>query len=102
MTPTQLAGGFGLPSAVPLSARIEQSFMRRLARLTEDARRLLLVAAADPVGDQAVVWRAAERLGIEESAAHTVESEELLALSPRVLFRHPLVRSAVYGAARTE
>ena len=99
LTPTQLAGGFGLPSAVPLSARIEQSFMRRLARLTEDARRLLLVAAADPVGDQAVVWRAAERLGIEESAAHTVESEELLALSPRVLFRHPLVRSAVYGAA---
>jgi DNA-binding CsgD family transcriptional regulator len=45
------------------------------------------------------VWRAAERLGIPESAAHTVESEELLALSPRVVFRHPLVRSAVYGAA---
>jgi DNA-binding CsgD family transcriptional regulator/tetratricopeptide (TPR) repeat protein len=99
LSPAQLAGGFGLPSAVPLSARIEESFMRRLARLAEDARRLLLVAAADPVGDQAVVWRAAESLGIEESAAHTVESEELLLLSPRVLFRHPLVRSAVYRAA---
>ncbi len=61
---------------------------------------MLLVAAADPVGDPALVWRAAERLGIPQSAADTVESEDLLALSPRVLFRHPLVRSAVYGAAR--
>jgi RNA polymerase sigma factor (sigma-70 family) len=60
---------------------------------------LLLVAAADPVGDPALVWGAAERLGISESAAHTVESEDLLVLSPRVVFRHPLVRSAVYGAA---
>ena len=60
---------------------------------------MLLVAAADPVGDPALVWRAAERLGIPESAAHTVESEDLLVLSPRVVFRHPLVRSAVYGAA---
>src|SRR5438132_702044 len=99
LTPTQLAGGFGLPAAVPLSASIEEGYARRLARLPYDARRLLLVAAADPVGDPALVWRAAERLGIPDSAAHTVESEELLALSPRVVFRHPLVRSAVYGAA---
>ncbi|MGA8338870.1 MAG: LuxR C-terminal-related transcriptional regulator [Solirubrobacteraceae bacterium] len=99
LTSAQLAGGFGLPAAVPLSAGIEEGYARRLARLPQDARRLLLVAAADPVGDPALVWRAAERLGIPESAAHTVESEELLALSPRVVFRHPLVRSAVYGAA---
>ncbi len=99
LSPTQLAGGFGLPAAVPLSASIEEGYTRRLARLPYDARRLLLVAAADPVGDPALVWRAAERLGIPESAAHTVESEQLLALSPRVVFRHPLVRSAVYGAA---
>ena len=99
MSPTELAGGFGLPTTVPLSASIEEGYTRRLARLPYDARRLLLVAAADPVGDPALVWRAAERLGIPESAAHTVESEGLLALSPRVVFRHPLVRSAVYGAA---
>jgi DNA-binding CsgD family transcriptional regulator len=99
LSPTQLAGGFGLPQAAPLSASIEESFMRRLATLPAEATRLLLVAAADPVGDPALVWRAAERLGIPESAAHTVESEELLGLSPRVAFRHPLVRSAVYGAA---
>ena len=99
LSPTQLAGGFGLPATAPLSAGIEGGYARRLARLPTDARRLLLVAAADPVGDPALVWRAAERLGIPESAAHTVESEQLLTLSPRVVFRHPLVRSAVYGAA---
>jgi DNA-binding CsgD family transcriptional regulator len=98
LTPTQLAGGFGLPT-VPLSASIEGSFTRRLADLSADAQRLLLVAAADPVGDTALVWRAAQQLGIPESAAEIVESEGLLELSPRVVFRHPLVRSAVYRAA---
>jgi DNA-binding CsgD family transcriptional regulator len=99
LTPTQLAGGFGLPAAVPLSASIEESFTRRLARLPGDARRLLVLAAADPVGDPTLLWRAAERLGIPESVAETVEAQGLLDLGPRVAFRHPLVRSAVYGAA---
>src|SRR5450631_4756646 len=99
LTPTQLAGGFGLPAAVPLSASIEESFTRRLANLPGDARRLLLVAAADPVGDPALVWRAAQELGIPESVAETVEAEGLLELGARVVFRHPLVRSAVYRAA---
>ena len=99
LTPTQLAGGFGLPAAVPLSASIEESFTRRLARLPSDARRLLLVAAADPVGDTALVWRAAQRLGIPESVAEIVEAEGMLELGGRVVFRHPLVRSAVYRAA---
>jgi predicted ATPase len=99
LTPTQLAGGFGLPAAVPLSASIEESFRRRLAALPGDARRLLLVAAADPVGDTALVRRAAQQLGIPASAAETAEVEGLLELGARVVFRHPLVRSAVYQAA---
>ncbi len=99
LTPTELAGGFGLPAEVPLAASIEESFTRRLVGLPDDVRRLLLVAATDPVGDPALVWRAAERLGIPESAADTVESEDLLVLVPRVVFRHPLVRSAVYRSA---
>jgi tetratricopeptide (TPR) repeat protein len=99
LSPTQLAGGFGLPPTAPLSAGIEDRYTRRLAKLAPDARRLLLVAAADPVGDPALVWRAADRLGIPESAAGPVESEQLLTLSPRVVFRHPLVRSAVYRSA---
>ena len=99
LNPAELAGGFGLPAAVNLSASIEESFRRRLASLPSDARRLLLMAAADPVGDPALVWRAADRLGIPEEAADVVESADLLVLSPRVVFRHPLVRSAVYHAA---
>ena len=102
LSPTQLAGGFGLPAALPLSASIEEGYTRRLARLPHDARRLLLVAAADQAGDPALVWRAAERLGIAEAGAQTAESEDLLVLSPRVVFRHPLVRSAVYAAARPD
>jgi DNA-binding CsgD family transcriptional regulator len=99
LTPAQLAGGFGLPAAVPLSASIEESFTRRLANLPGDARRLLLVAAAEPVGDTALVWRAAQQLGVPESAAETVQAEGLVELGARVVFRHPLVRSAVYRAA---
>ncbi|WP_196807131.1 ATP-binding protein [Candidatus Solirubrobacter pratensis] len=99
LSPTQLAGGFGLPTTAPVSAGIEDRYTRRLAKLPPAARRLLLVAAADPVGDPALVWRAAERLGIPESAADAVESAEMLSLSPRVAFRHPLVRSAVYRSA---
>ena len=100
LTPIQLAGGFGLPATVPLAASIEESFTRRLAVLPGDARRLLLIAAADPTGDPTVVWRAARQFGIPESIAETVEAEGLLELGVRVVFRHPLVRSAVYGAAR--
>jgi DNA-binding CsgD family transcriptional regulator len=99
LTPAQLAGGFGMPAALPLSARIEQSFARRLERLPRDARRLLLVAAADPTGDAALEWRAARLLGIAESAAQTAESDGLVAFGAGVAFRHPLARSAVYRAA---
>ena len=64
LTPAELAGGFGLPGATPLTGRIEDSFARQLDALPEQARRLLLVAAADPSGDRSLVWRAASRLGI--------------------------------------
>jgi hypothetical protein len=99
LTPAQLAGGFGLPAALPLSVGIEQSFRRRLARLPRDARRLLLLAAAEPLGDPALLLRAAQQLGIPETTAHTAELEGLLTVDGAVAFRHPLVRSAVYGSA---
>jgi DNA-binding CsgD family transcriptional regulator len=100
LTPAQLAGGFGLPDALPLSGRIEDSFQRRLAGLPADTQRLLLVAAAEPVGDPVLVWRAAERLGIGVQAA--AETDGLLTIDARVTFRHTLVRSAVYRAASSE
>ncbi len=102
LSPAQLAGGFGLPASLPLSAGIEESFRRRLAKLPRDARRLLLLAAADPLGDPALVWRAAQGLAIPESAALTAETEGLLSLGEGMAFRHPLVRSAVYGAAEPD
>jgi hypothetical protein len=99
LTPAQLAGGFGLPAAMPLSSGIEQSYARRLARLPRHARLLLLLAAAEPVGDPALLWRAAQQLEIPDTAARALESEDLLTVDGSVAFRHPLVRSAVYGAA---
>ena len=60
LTPSQLAGGFGLPVSVTLAGAIEESYRRRLAKLPLDSRRLLLVAAADPTGDPGIVWRAAD------------------------------------------
>ncbi len=102
MTSTQLAGGFGLPEAVPLSAQIEEHFTRRLAIVPPDGRRMLLLAAADPTGDLALVSRAAERLEIPKSAARTLGSEGLLDLDAGVAFRHPLARSAVYRASTVD
>ncbi|HEX6403827.1 MAG TPA: LuxR C-terminal-related transcriptional regulator [Pseudonocardiaceae bacterium] len=102
LTPSQLAGGFALPVSVPLAGRIEASFRRRLVRLPAQSRRLLLVAAAEPTGDPVLVWRAAEQLGVDDSAAAAVEAEGLVELNTRVVFRHPLVRSAIYRAASPE
>src|SRR5687767_9537302 len=64
LTPAELAGGFGLPDARPLASRIEQTFVQRVQSLPRETQRLLLAAAAEPVGDVSLVWRAAERLGI--------------------------------------
>jgi AAA ATPase domain len=97
--PAELAGGFALPDAMPLSGRIEASFRRRLEVLPADTRELLLVAAAEPVGDPVLVWRAAGRLGIRAQAATPAAEAGLLEVGTRVRFRHPLVRSAAYRSA---
>src|SRR5689334_16619096 len=99
LTPAQLAGGLGLVAAGALAGRIEESFARRLEGLGDDTRLLLLLAAADPVGDPLLLWRASERLGISAGAAADVETDGLLTIGEQVTFRHPLVRSAVYGSA---
>jgi DNA-binding CsgD family transcriptional regulator len=96
---TQLPGGLGLLEEHVLSGRIEESFLRRLDALPEDARSLLLVAAAEPIGDPLLIWRAAERLEIDVAAAAAAETEGLLAIGERVTFRHPLLRSAAYRSA---
>jgi DNA-binding CsgD family transcriptional regulator len=98
----QLAGGFGLVGArrQALPTRLERSFERRIEALPASARLLMLVAAADPVGDPLLVWRAAKQLGLEPGAAD--DTDGLLTFGASVTFRHPLVRSAVYRSAGAE
>jgi len=99
VTPAELAGGFGLAGGVALSGSVEETFRRRIDGLPSDSRRLLRLAAADPVGDPLLVWRAAERLGISTDAATAPAQAGLLEFGARVRFRHPLVRSTAYGSA---
>src|SRR5215469_12781900 len=94
-----LAGGFGVLDARRLPGQIEESFRRRLEVLPAASQRLLLVAAAEPVGEPLLMWQAARQLGIGPQAAAAAEAAELLTIGERVTFRHPLVRSAVYRAA---
>ena len=99
VTAGELAGGFGLPGAQALSGRIEESFLRRIAPLPEMSRRLLLLAAAEPTGDPALLWRAAAGLSVSADAAAPAEADGLLTVAGRATFCHPLVRSAVYRSA---
>jgi len=104
VTPAELAGGFGLPGALPgaapLAGRIEETFGRRIQALAPDSRRLLQLAAADPSGDASLVWRAAGKLGIPLQAATPAVEAGLAEFGAQVRFRHPLVRSAAYQSAR--
>ena len=103
LTAAELAGGFGLPGAVPLSGSIsgtiEESFRRRIDTLPALTRRLLLLAAAEPTGDPVLVWRAAGRLGVGAEAAGPAVEAGLAEFGVRVRFRHPLVRSVAYRSA---
>jgi len=99
LTQEELAGGFGLPGAAGLSGRIEENYQRQLYALPAQARRLVQLAAADPVGDPLLVWRAAERLGIGAAAATPGAEAGLVEFGTQVRFRHPLVRSIAYRSA---
>ena len=99
MSVAELSGGFALPDTGDLPSHIEEHFRRRLASLPEPTRRLMLVAAADPVGDATLVWRAAQALGIETDAGAPAATGQLLEIAARVRFPHPLVRSAVYRSS---
>jgi len=96
----QLAGTAPLPGHLPLTAGVERAFLDRCRRLPEDAQTWLLVAAADDAGAAAAVRQAARTLGAGEEALDAVEQSGLLrVVDGQLQLRHPLVRSAVYGAA---
>jgi DNA-binding CsgD family transcriptional regulator/tetratricopeptide (TPR) repeat protein len=102
LTAQELAGGFGFLDAVRLAGGIggiEESFRRRIEVLPKETCGLLLIAAAEPIGDPALVWEAASRLGISAEAAEPAVEAGLVEFAGRVRFRHPLVRSVVYASA---
>ncbi|MGX7677516.1 helix-turn-helix transcriptional regulator [Jatrophihabitans sp. DSM 45814] len=99
LTAADLAGGFNVPGGPPLPSRIEASFRRQVGRMPTETQQLLLLAAAEPVGDPALLRLAAERLAIPIEAASPAEADGLLEVGARVTLRHPLLRSAIYGAA---
>src|SRR5262249_7695279 len=76
-----------------------QGFVADVESLAPDTRRLLLLAAAEPLGDVTLLWRAAEQLGISPAAAAPAREAGLVEIGARVRFRHPPVRSAAYPAA---
>jgi DNA-binding CsgD family transcriptional regulator len=99
-TTAELADGF--ERSDPLISRIEEGFVRRLSTLPEDTQRLLVVAAAEPLGDATLLWRAAAVLGLGPNAGDAAEAAGLIRFGARVRFRHPLVRAASYRSASTE
>jgi DNA-binding CsgD family transcriptional regulator len=99
ITPAQLAGGFALPAVMPVASSLEDSFMRRVEALPSRTKKLLLLAAADPVGEPSVRWDAAARLGLDPGAATPAIKAELIDFGTRAQFRHPLIRSVVYRSA---
>jgi DNA-binding CsgD family transcriptional regulator len=99
LTPAQLAGGYTVAGTRPLVSRIERSFVTRIRALPGATQQLLLMAAADSVGETAIVYRAAALLGIATDAAAPAEAVGLVSVAGQIRFRHPLVRSAVYRSA---
>jgi len=102
LTPAELAGGFGLPGASQLSGRIEDCFLRQISALPRNTYQVLLLAAAEPSGNTALVWQAAAKLGIGVAAAVPAAEAALADFGAWVRFRHPLVRSAVYRSASVQ
>jgi DNA-binding CsgD family transcriptional regulator len=96
ITPAQLAGGFALPAVMPVASCLEDSFMRRVDALPPATKKILQLAAADPVGEPSVRWNAAARLGLDPGAATPAIEAGLIDFGTRVQFRHPLIRSVVY------
>ena len=96
------AGGFAMPDSVGVPRRIEDQYLARLRGLPQATQRLAVVAAADPVGDPALLARAAHTLDLDVGALEPAVDAGLLDIGAGVRFRHPLLRSAVYRAAGVE
>lgn len=99
LSPEQLVGVAPLPARLPVSRTLDAHFRAAIAALPADTRTLLLLIAAAPADDAALIWRAAGRLGLTARAADAAAQGGILTRTPRPAFRHPLIRSAVYADA---
>ncbi|RSM47122.1 helix-turn-helix transcriptional regulator [Amycolatopsis balhimycina DSM 5908] len=98
-TTAEQTDGLLRPDGNALADRLERCFLQQVAPLPAHTRKLLLVAAAEPLGDATLLWRAAGELGLGADPAAAAEATGLIEFGPRIRFRHPLVRSAVYRSA---
>ena len=98
VSPAQLAGGFGLPDVLP--GGTSEPLFAELSELPPETRQFLLLAAADPTGDPALLWRAAAQLGSRGEAAVPAAEAGLITFDGRVVFRDHSVRSTAYRVAR--
>ena len=99
LTTDQLAGVASLPETLPLGVRLEHYFLNQFRQLPAATQTLLLLLAVEPGGDPNAFWLAAASLGISAEAAGAAVDAGLLKISPRVRFRHALMRSAISADA---
>jgi DNA-binding CsgD family transcriptional regulator len=101
LNPTELAG-FTTTRRGGVQDKVDEGFQSRIGALPEQTRRLLLIAACDPLGESSLVWPAAELLGISAEAAEAAVAAGLCEFGRGVRFRHPLVRAAAYDGGSQE
>jgi len=99
VAPAKFAGGYALPDAMPAEQRSEEAFVQQLELLPIETRRLLLIAATEPLGDTGLLWRASGQLGLGPEAASPAQAAGMIDIGALVRFSHPLLRSAVYRHA---
>ncbi|SNY13272.1 AAA family ATPase [Paractinoplanes atraurantiacus] len=99
LSTAQLGGASPLTEPAPIGSRLEAHYSAAVRRLPEAAQTWLLLAAAGAGATGGQILEAAAGLGIGPADAEPAEDLRLVAGTPPVDFRHPLVRSAVYGDA---
>jgi len=96
LTESQLEGSEPILGPPPVRGAVEAAFAGRVAGLPAPARMMLLHAAADENDDVATIARAAAHLDLDLAALDAAERDGLVRADGEIVFRHPLVRSAVY------
>ena len=101
LTDDELRDGRAAGVPLPIGRRLEEHYLHKIRSLDDESQVFLLVAAAESSGDAPLVRAAAAALGAGRAAEETAVRCGLVTVERdgAVRFRHPLVRSAVYGGA---